>query len=174
MKCVPISELIESGKYVVKRNPWRTMWEEGKVAYLRKEPSECIISKVPPWAKSRGGLEARPAGIRAVNAIMEYIWGKLDDIHPGYRTAITEKAVAKLMENVEGGGTPTADDLDRFVEEAMKEVADELGITVEELKTSGTRTKEIKERRKKTREGLVATAKRLVSARTLKKTKVIA
>ena len=161
MKVCPVEGLLESGKYVLKKNPWRTMWDEGKVAYLKKVPEECILSKVPPWAHARGGLEARPEGVRAVNEIAEFIWDHLEGIHPGYRTAITEKVWARIKQNVAGGGTPTADDIEKWINEAIEELAMELDTTVEAIKHSGLKKYRMLKERKKTRDGIIATGKRL-------------
>jgi len=161
MKVCPVESLLESGKYVLKRNPWFTMWTQGKVAYLRKAPEECILSKVPPWAKSRGYLEARPEGVEAVNNIMAYIWSQLDDIHPGYRTAITNKVMDKIMDLIEKGTEIDTATIDEYIKEAISELAKELGVTVDYIKTSGTKRKKTLEAREKRRKTLIAVGKRV-------------
>ncbi len=161
MRVDPLDDMVESGKWVVKGNGWETMRRQGMCPYLRKPPKERITALVPPWAKARYGKKALREGTRAVDKISAYVWSKLDGIHPGYRAALTEKVWAQIEDAIDNGREVTPADIDQFINQAIFELADELGTTVDAIKTSGMKKKRILEKRQKTRPKLVAIASQI-------------
>lgn len=146
MKICAVGDLIESGKYTMKRNPWKAY---GDLPHVNA--SDCIITKVPPWAKARYGKDARPEGVKAVNDVAGYIMDKMDGIHPKYRTWIYKRVMETVSERAQAGNPPgSTADLDSVYNDAFNACANAFNISTSALQDSGRKKELVRERRQQT------------------------
>lgn len=124
MKAVPIEDLIDSRKYVIKKNPWATMGKGIKAT----PHSRAILAKTPKWCKGRQGPSARPNAVAGANKVFAYCADKLNGIHPKIRADIVGFYMEYVGDKVEEGNDITTALLNNALLHALKKVAPVYGV----------------------------------------------
>lgn len=112
-KCIPIAELLASGKYVTKRNPWMKI-------NPAKAKSECILAKTPYFAKAWGG--AKPVQVEAMNELFKWLADQLEDVTVDARTDIIGFYMERITDKLAHEGVPeTPEDMALIMKECARE-----------------------------------------------------